>query len=475
MDAAVSRPKVQTYETKCARTVQRYWRNNFSKKTTAKIIQHLWEGVGFTPEHTPKMSFEALVVFLREKPVIAAMKAALQRIHILTTFLHGSPKKLSLETVNARVYNAAYMIRYHKDKVFESMGKLEQPLLEISATLLDMFHGICTKIMGNTKCFREAVPVELTADFPTTLFEYLTRFKTWKIPDEAKLTCRIQHALVALHQAEKLLPADEPEDSNLKAEFRTQTGRLREKLQQIAGKEALEKFDRELPERCKRPLGVGAGGAEVAAALQQGKMTNESLAHELLLDPTFLLDDSGGSGLDNPVFQRIRESFHRSFWDSLVDDLNLATPCYTRVLRVLAEIRDGIIDLAGERGAICEVLDVDFIKTRAEGGNYPFMDAAKMIKSVVGVIRETQSPRREEETGTKWKALEERIHTATVENGAHVMCACLEFLLDRVNAMRIDAANARFVIYFSIGSFFMSHDPLPQAPPHLAGHPNARH
>ena len=51
-------------------------------------------------------------------------------------------------------------------------------------------------------------------------------------------------------------------------------------------------------------------------------MTNEQLAHELLLDPTFQLDESGGCSVENPVFHRIRESFHKTFWESLVDKLS---------------------------------------------------------------------------------------------------------------------------------------------------------
>ena len=40
-------------------------------------------------------------------------------------------------------------------------------------------------------------------------------------------------------------------------------------------------------------------------------MTNEALAHELLWDPLFQLDESGGCSIENPVFHRIRESFHQ--------------------------------------------------------------------------------------------------------------------------------------------------------------------
>jgi hypothetical protein len=79
------------------------------------------------------------------------------------------------------------------------------------------------------------------------------------------------------------------------------------------------------------------------------------------------LDESGGLEAETLSFQRIRESFHtvrrpvciqleglsilrltlsaQAFSDSLVDDLQLARPCYSRVMRILAEIRDSIMAL----------------------------------------------------------------------------------------------------------------------------------
>jgi hypothetical protein len=41
-------------------------------------------------------------------------------------------------------------------------------------------------------------------------------------------------------------------------------------------------------------------------------MTNESLAHELILDLTFQLDEDGGCQAESPVFHKIRESFHQA-------------------------------------------------------------------------------------------------------------------------------------------------------------------
>jgi hypothetical protein len=231
----------------------------------------------------------------------------------MCTFRHGSPSRaLAPENVNVRVFLAGFMIAYRPTHVFESMGALEHALLEATTPLLTTFDRICRIL--NEKHFFSEVPPDLTKDFSILLFEYLKRFKAWKVPDEAKLTCRIKHALVALYQAEDHLPADEPADSKLKLEFRTQIERLRSKLQQIAGAEALQKFDEDrlsgaLPGTVAAP-GDGRGGGGAYAALP-GRMTNEQLAHELLLNPDFQLDEAGGCSVDNPVFQRIRESFHQ--------------------------------------------------------------------------------------------------------------------------------------------------------------------
>jgi hypothetical protein len=431
--------------TKAARTIQKYWRCRFSKNTTAKIVNHALNEMHLTIDYVKSISFESLVVLLREKPIIAAMKAALQRMHLLSTFRHGSPSKsLAPENVNVRVFLAAFMIGYRPTHVFEGMGTLEQGLFEAAVPLLSQFERMCRTLLAAPYRHFQYVPSDQTKEFPTALFEYLKRFKAWKVPDEAKLSCRIKHALVALYQAEEHLPPDEPADSKLKVEFREQISRLRGKLQQISGQEALDKFDTERS-AWEKPLPntlIEAGGAYAALP---GRMTNEQLAHELLIDPVFQLDEAGGCNNDNPVFQRIRDSFHKAFWESLIDDLKLATPCYVRVMRVLSEIRDGVKDLAGarEEGNIEEIVDIDFIKARAEAGNYSFNDAMNLIRAVVGVIQRVQAPRRDAETKEKWLAILAKVEVADSETTARVMCECLEFLLDRVNAMRIDAANAR--------------------------------
>mmetsp|Transcript_4190 Transcript_4190/g.11969 ORF Transcript_4190/g.11969 Transcript_4190/m.11969 type:complete len:567 (-) Transcript_4190:25-1725(-) len=353
------------------------------------------------------------------------------------------------------------MIAYRPTNVFENMGPLEQDLYESAGPMLASFEAICHAIQTcPTRCFRD-VPSELTKEFPALLFDYLKRFKAWKVPDEEKLTRRIRHALIALYQAENQLPPDEPEDSRLKVEFCTQIERLRGKLVQIAGADALRRFD---DERLQGRAGDAAAKSRPQAAaaassgggsqsVLPGRMSNEQLAHELLLDPGFQLDGVG----DNPVLARIRESFHRAFWDSLVDDLRLATPCYARVIRVLGEIRDGLCEVVGPEEArhVGELVDLEFIRGQVDQGLYSWESCSRLIASLVKVVQRTQSVRREEETAGKWREAEAAMAAAgSVEERARALCGGLELVLERLNAMRIDAANARLRF---ISPIIMSH------------------
>ncbi|EKX51625.1 hypothetical protein GUITHDRAFT_102886 [Guillardia theta CCMP2712] len=129
-----------------------------------------------------------------------------------------------------------------------------------------------------------------------------------------KLTERIKHALLALYRAESHLSPYAQEYMSMKEEFRAQKAKLRAKLLQIAGAQVLESFDEALrqqgftavdaepSEEAASSSSQGAGSSSRPAELPSstnasglsslpGRMTNEQLAHELLLDPTFKLDE----------------------------------------------------------------------------------------------------------------------------------------------------------------------------------------
>jgi hypothetical protein len=130
-----------------------------------------------------------------------------------------------------------------------------------------------------------------------------------------------------------------------------------------------------------------------------------------------------------------------------VDDLRLATPCYVRVLRALAEIRDGIVDLTGNREmqALGEAVDLDFIKQQAEAGLFAWVSCVHMVHALHQAVQRNQAAKRDEETRAKFAEVEALMADASTspEDQPRAFCKALEYLLGRVNAMRIDAANNR--------------------------------
>jgi len=166
-------------------TIQSAWRMDFKHKTTRRIVdKHFISGP--TIQHVKSISFEALVVLLREKPLIQSSKACLHRIHRLTTIRHGSPPNaLIQEPVNVRVFLAGYMIAYRPTHVFESMGVLEQALYDSAVPLMVAFERICSSVCTAPNCSFQEVSHELTRDFPFLLLDFIQKFKAWKGPDEA--------------------------------------------------------------------------------------------------------------------------------------------------------------------------------------------------------------------------------------------------------------------------------------------------
>ena len=204
-------------------------------------------------------------------------RKCVRRIHILTVHRHGSPSAaFQPDKLNVCVFMTTYMIAFHSSVFFEEMGTLEQSLLDAATRLLDLFLSICKQLRAH-KAFR-CVPPETTRHFVPALWDFVKLFHAWKGPDNTKLIGRVRHALLALYNAERRLSPDLPTDSDMRVNFKTHINRLRAKLEELAGAEALRDFDTKRPPTTVPQLPITPLPVQIS---------DDALTHEILVDPKF--------------------------------------------------------------------------------------------------------------------------------------------------------------------------------------------
>lgn len=363
-------------------------------------------------------------------------------------------------TVNARVFLASFMIALFPNDVFDYTGAMETKLSDISTKLVNSFESLYNSIReGDPNRPYDAFNDENSRLFPAHLALYLDTFKEWKGVDEEKLIGRISYALLALYRAEANCLEDSPnDDSSILREIRDQIRSLNRKFKSINP----DKFDEW---NAKYPPGVreiaNPDGSQASSALQpnclfapSSRMSNEQVAYNLLLDPNYQLDDQGGIAIpfgnksldsDGSLHtDKIRTLFSDAFWDSLIFDLQLRNPCYTRIQRVLCEVRDGLKEMSGQNmHAAIELVYLDDINARGESKLLDFKYWLGLFESFSDLFKRIQPPKRDEEFLKHRVELTERIKSMDVTVDPLVVVDICRVLLHFLNCTRVDAANAR--------------------------------
>ena len=291
------------------------------RKLTKTMMQDFFDNE-LTCENLKNVPFDDMTALFNDKTKTGIMENVVLRVFYLTD--NVACKKFSRDfrksnaNLNIRVFYAAYMIAYKTNNVFEQVGDLETKLFGLATEMLSIFEQTCFALHGEgLKVFANAYT------FPRAMRDYILVFRKWKISDEQKLSMRVKHALFALYKTEKDLTCDGMEQKKRTRDFEIQRDRLRFKLKQICGVNGLGKFDKETGKNLPIPTEEALVNNTTAAMRYPNRLSNEALAYELMIDPSFKLDDKGGNPSEDPMLSRIRESFHDAFWASLVGDLTL--------------------------------------------------------------------------------------------------------------------------------------------------------
>lgn len=452
-----------------ANVLWRFWRQR-RHMSLPKVVKRFQDAKLMSTD-IRQMRFDDLVIFLRRPDTIRYARALLRCFHHRAQCLHeqegtaGSfPPGDGL--VNVRVFLAMYMIVTNTSKVFESMGDLEHALLRSGRRLMANFERLILQFTARNHEFCK-ISADAVASLLPSLFDYLRKFKAWKVPDELKLTLRIENALFCLHYAILALPGGREQECNarLAEEMDTQTQRLRSKLIQIAGQARLTEFDLRLAngeggshatmptgDHALPPLHIALDLDVWATKLPAG-VKNEQLAHYLLLDPAFAL-----LPYDHDKIKRTGTNpLHDIYWNEIEADLKGHTISYTRMLKCVEQIGKDLQELSGghQIDQIKDALNVVHIEERIKANAFDWTEVVGLGSTIILFIKRFQPPADDDSLRQKWTVVRSQMEEATnASERAEAFTAMLRLAIDSIGKIRIGMANTRFFLFFFYLTFF---------------------
>ncbi|NXC19875.1 TCP11 protein, partial [Corythaeola cristata] len=122
-----------------------------------------------------------------------------------------------------------------------------------------------------------------------------------------------------------------------------------------------------------------------------------AIAHEIVLNGDFKLEAASFSpkSLEN----RVKETLHKAFWDSLEEQLSANPSDYTQAIQLLQEIKETLLSLLLPRhnqlrSQIEEVLDMELIRQEAEHGA---LNIRGLTTYILGTMARLCAPIRDQE------------------------------------------------------------------------------
>jgi hypothetical protein len=180
-------------------------------------------------------------------------------------------------------------------------------------------------------------------------------------------------------------------------------------------------------------------------------MTNEQLAHELLLDKDFRVDAKNDQSDDKFVHLKTCAKFDQAFWDSITRDICRTPPIYSDITHILTFIKGEIEIIATghvEGRQIAEIIDIELIVQQITQEALDYQGCDALINSIVNVLLaihdRMRSPMRRKETQDGWSDMRTQMGSAT-NNAERGQCvsAALKMICCTVQDIRVDSVNKK--------------------------------
>jgi len=396
---------------------------------------------GLVPSSEP-LSFTRMSAIIQSKKALKLTSAILMKAKKLS--VKGKARKYKNPS---RVFLSSFVICHHSEQWMPEMGDLENAVKRAAVLMLELFDKI---LNGKRREHFEA--------FMEAWHEYYLLFEEWKTKDtEHVLNYMFEHYM----QLEKLWESVQghPDvESHWKPQIEKQRAMIRDKVVKIAGKDALDRFGGTEPkvmvstvtgESSKRIRHDSVNSSKYLTEDEQDTqpspkpqtpkspevklpdvlnefgsfLTNERLAHELIVNPDFELTPQV-----NPLEQQIKVVMKKAFFDKIRESLEKSD--YGWVPSIVSDIKGQLLSMLTAGGKISneirDAMDEELVHQQVTKAVF---NAPNFVAFVVSKMLQLCAPIRDA-----------AIRQIIVESD---LVRQLEMILAMLEEMKLDLANYR--------------------------------
>ncbi|ORX93301.1 Tcp11-domain-containing protein [Basidiobolus meristosporus CBS 931.73] len=448
--------------------------NERPKEMAVTVIQRWWRGRPFASSIKEYGRFNITLRRLQRLPVEAVMELIQSKslIFVTSKLLHRIRRcPISSNSLNryknlAKQFLTAYLMVAHSQEVLTTQTKQEEELVVSGLLMIQSFETWLRKYFNpdgnlfletfieNLKAFYDIFEVWKQKDnekiIASMMSHYLEMDRLWitvkdhpaaaaqyepqlsnnrkelehqifKVGGREALTRLFQERQKAREEqgAEEPSPIDDPRNPTSESAASTFV-ELNDDGSESSDIESETNFKRVQLARIDRQISnilIGFTSEEI--------LTNEQLAHELLLDPEFELTIAKGTELE----ERVREMATKAFFDTAREEFSQGR--YTVWLpQLLVDVKNRLLELVSRQSPIYneiqDVVDIELITQQVKSGSY---DVPKLMKFITQTMLHLCAPVRDQAI----REIQEMTDLATV----------FQRLIEILQDMRLDLANYR--------------------------------
>ncbi|CAG8605865.1 7974_t:CDS:2 [Paraglomus brasilianum] len=391
------------------------------------------------------ISFGDIVALLQKPAVIQATSKLLARIRKVSSLTSGSKKYKNF----ARVFLSVYMITAHTGEILVDMGPHENELLSSAKSMLANFERWIDEVSVTTP---GRIHYSSLVKFLYDWDAYYNAFNTWKTKDSEKLTSN----LIAHYLDYEKLWNTVKNQANAETEWRPnivfQQEEIRRKVRNLGGDAAMARLENALRQLRKKipkdndesgfgndtvkrsvsqesgdwsdkddvlqspsasPSLQGTGSSTISSSPVSNNiheannnlqtiiqsfggygagLSNEKLAHEIIIDPDFELKPQKRTELE----ERVRAMTTKALLDSAREDFEQGRydKWIPSLMKDIKQTLQEIVPRSSLYNTIEEVLDIDLITQQTKVGVY---DIRNSITFIIDLMLQICAPVRDEQ------------------------------------------------------------------------------